>query len=399
MGKFNPKLSSATFDGEEAHPGENIFEEAPPPLYSLETRSGTPGKVHLHWESVPGAQGYEVFYARPRHRIRGHPGCRLSNADRDAHNHRPAGRRDRRLSTRQRQTVVRSHDMTTSHPKLQSQAVEANVAKASIPAAVSPPTVSGTPQKGQTLVKGGGSWNNGPTKYATQWLRCEGASCEAIAGAIDQSYVLTSADVGKTIEVQEVASNAAGSSSPSVSSATATVTLAPLHASAGEDLASTQGIAVSFNGSGSGPADSITSYEWDFGDGTSPSGAIVDHSYSSAGTYTATLTVGDGSTTASDSTTVTVSPTPAEQVEITVVDGSSQAVEGAEVMFISAGGQKTAAVSGASGKALLAGLPDGTDTVTSTRKASGPPLGTSWSAAARARRRSRLRAKRSQRAR
>ena len=44
-------------------------------------------------------------------------------------------------------------------------------------------------------------------------------------------------------------------------------------------------------------------------------------------------------------------------------------------MFISAGGQKTAAVSGASGKALLAGLPDGTDTVYVYKEGFRPAVG------------------------
>jgi hypothetical protein len=249
------------------------------------------------------------------------------------------------------------------------------ITSASIPVAVSPPSIGGTAQKGQTLVRSDGSWSNGPTRYAYQWLRCEGSTCNAISGATDQSYLLSAADVGKSIEVQEVASNAAGSSSPSVSAATAVVVVAPLHASAGEDLASTQGVAVSLDGSGSTPSESITSYQWEFGDGSSGSGAIVNHTYSSAGTYTAKLTVSDGQTSASDSAIVTVSATPAQQAEITVVDGASQAIEGAEVMFISPGGQKTAAVSALGGKALLANLPDGTDTVYVYKEGFQPAVG------------------------
>ena len=51
---------------------------------------------------------------------------------------------------------------------------------------------------------------------------------------------------------------------------------------------------VSFDGSGSYDPDGvIVSYLWDFGDGTTGTGSIVNHSYSESGTYTTTLTVTD----------------------------------------------------------------------------------------------------------
>ena len=42
------------------------------------------------------------------------------------------------------------------------------------------------------------------------------------------------------------------------------------------------------------PASSIISYQWDFGDGTSGSGSVVDHQFPANGTYTVKLTVTDG---------------------------------------------------------------------------------------------------------
>ncbi|MEW6086989.1 MAG: PKD domain-containing protein [bacterium] len=51
---------------------------------------------------------------------------------------------------------------------------------------------------------------------------------------------------------------------------------------------------VNFDGSASFDTDgTIVSYLWDFGDGASASGAVVNHIYSSLGTFTATLTVTD----------------------------------------------------------------------------------------------------------
>ncbi len=72
-------------------------------------------------------------------------------------------------------------------------------------------------------------------------------------------------------------------------------------------------LAVSFNGaSSSDPDGTITSYAWDFGDGTSGSGVTASHTYNTPGTYTARLTVtDDDGATASRTMNITVnSATP-----------------------------------------------------------------------------------------
>jgi PKD repeat protein len=51
------------------------------------------------------------------------------------------------------------------------------------------------------------------------------------------------------------------------------------------------GRSITFDGSHSTPGGQITSYAWDFGDGTTGSGATVSHAYASAGSYTVGLTV------------------------------------------------------------------------------------------------------------
>ena len=68
-------------------------------------------------------------------------------------------------------------------------------------------------------------------------------------------------------------------------------------------------LACSFDGSGSTDSDgSIASYAWNFGDGSTASGATANHTYAAAGTYSVQLTVTDnmgGTNSSSQSVTVT----------------------------------------------------------------------------------------------
>ena len=129
-------------------------------------------------------------------------------------------------------------------------------------------------------------------------------------------------------------------------------------ADAGPDQSAYVGDTVNFDGSGSyDPDGEIVSYEWDFGDGGTASGAIVSHIYETAGTYVAILTVTDnGDLTDSDDVVVIVEEAPAgptmhveditittdvrdlrrwffarATVTVTIVDASGTPVEGATV--------------------------------------------------------------------
>ena len=84
----------------------------------------------------------------------------------------------------------------------------------------------------------------------------------------------------------------------------------PLAPNAGENQTGTVGIPVTFDGSGSQPSGSITSYSWNFGDKSSGSGAIVNHTYAAAGTYPAVLTITANGKTATSDTQVTVVAPP-----------------------------------------------------------------------------------------
>jgi hypothetical protein len=81
------------------------------------------------------------------------------------------------------------------------------------PANISPPTISGLPQAGQTLTTTTGTWSRAPTAFVYQWSRCDtsGVNCLPIGGATGQSYVVASADVGSRLLAAVTASNATGS--------------------------------------------------------------------------------------------------------------------------------------------------------------------------------------------
>ena len=83
----------------------------------------------------------------------------------------------------------------------------------------SPPTLSGTPQAGQTLTADPGRWTGTqPMTFAYTFLRCgrNGGSCAAISGARDRpvrTYTLRPVDVGFTIRVRVTATNRDGEAS------------------------------------------------------------------------------------------------------------------------------------------------------------------------------------------
>ena len=119
------------------------------------------------------------------------------------------------------------------------------------------------------------------------------------------------------------------------SSASRLVKVAPLAAPKAAFTAAANHLAVSFDGSTSTDADgSVTSYAWNFGDGTTGSGRTASHTYADGGTYTVTLVVTDDSgLTGTTSSQVTVTPNQAPTAAFATsvshlalaVDGSASA--------------------------------------------------------------------------
>jgi len=81
------------------------------------------------------------------------------------------------------------------------------------PLDVLPPSISGSPQQGQTVSCSTGTWLGSPTSYAYAWQR----GIAGIGGAATNQYVLSAADVGQLITCRVIASNIGGASLPATS--------------------------------------------------------------------------------------------------------------------------------------------------------------------------------------
>jgi hypothetical protein len=100
----------------------------------------------------------------------------------------------------------------------------AGVTAPGAPTAISAPSLAGAPTVGLTLSETHGTWLGSPSSYTYRWLRCPaGAGCAPIAGAGAQTYTVSAADIGATLEVQESAANASGSGLAATSAPSASV--------------------------------------------------------------------------------------------------------------------------------------------------------------------------------
>lgn len=131
---------------------------------------------------------------------------------------------------------------------------------------------------------------------------------------------------GGTYTVTLVVNDGKVNSDPSITTAEiAEVNDLPV-ADAGPDQSALVDETVTFDGSASyDPDGSITSYDWNFGDGTTGSGITTTHAYSVAGTYTVSLTVTDnGGLTATDTAIVTVTEQPTLVMHVANIEMSTK---------------------------------------------------------------------------
>lgn len=78
--------------------------------------------------------------------------------------------------------------------------------RAESPVPVGPATLDGLPQVGETLTCVSGGFTNGPESFSYAWLR----NGTKIEGATSASYVLTTADLGRSVACRISATNSAG---------------------------------------------------------------------------------------------------------------------------------------------------------------------------------------------
>jgi len=126
------------------------------------------------------------------------------------------------------------------------------------------PTITGTKSVGETLNSSTGSWSGSPTSYSYQWKRASSAagSYSDIPDANTSSYVLTTDDVGKYIKVGVAATNAGGSSTQTLSSATSAISAsAPNSPTINSITASDGKLTINYT-AGSNGGSSITNYKY-----------------------------------------------------------------------------------------------------------------------------------------
>ena len=198
---------------------------------------------------------------------------------------------------------------------------KANSAPSSATATITTPPVNAAPtanaggpysgQPGQTIAfNGSGSSDPNGDVLTYAWNFGDGASGTGVsishAYAADGTYTatLTVTDTGSLSDA----------ASATVTIATPPANQAPV-ADAGGPYTGNTGASITLNGTGSSDPEGLAlTYAWDFGDGSSGTGARPAHSYAAAGTYDLGLTVSDGELSSDPSfTTVTVTD-PAEAI-------------------------------------------------------------------------------------
>jgi hypothetical protein len=162
------------------------------------------------------------------------------------------------------------------------------------PQNTAPPTITGVPEEGETLVGDRGQWTGTePITYTPQWRRCDaaGAACVSIVGATKTTYTVKAEDVGHTIRLQVRASNKDGNAT-ATSKPTGVVKAALPNAPRNTTAPSIAGVAkvgeilTGSKGQWEGTEPIAYTYQWQRCDTTG--GSCADISGASQITYTLT---------------------------------------------------------------------------------------------------------------
>ena len=122
-------------------------------------------------------------------------------------------------------TIVLVVAATTPGQSATARSAPLTIQSRPVPRSIVAPAVTGTAIRGRTLTADPGTWTDS-TRFSYQWLRCNGTSCQEIAGATGDTYVLTAADKGFSMSVVVTAANAWRSASAQAAP-TAPVAAAP----------------------------------------------------------------------------------------------------------------------------------------------------------------------------
>jgi PKD repeat protein len=178
---------------------------------------------------------------------------------------------------------------------------------------------------------GSGSYDDDGDTITYSWNFGDGST----GVGVTPNHVYTS---GGIYTVTLIVNDGKVDSEPSITTADILEVNDPPVANAGGPYSGTEGVAVIFDGSGSYDSDgTITSYDWDFGDGTTGTGISPAHTYVTAGVYTATLTVtDDDGATATDEATVTINEA-VNNPPVADAGGPYSGTEGVAIIFDGSG--------------------------------------------------------------
>ncbi len=204
---------------------------------------------------------------------------------------------------------------------------------------------------------GSGSAVAGASAVSYQWTFGDGTTASGLT--VQHTYQAA----GPYTAVLTVTSGAGATSLTNVAVSALPPPMPPVAVATATPSSGVVPFTVAFDGSASSASGgSLVAYQWDFGDATSASGATVQHSYLTAGTYTAVLTVTD-SRGASSTATVVINAQPASTaLSVTLAwDASPDAtVAGYNVHYGTASGHYTTALNvGKQTTAQVSGLQAG----------------------------------------
>ncbi len=173
---------------------------------------------------------------------------------------------------------------------------------------------------------GSGSTANNATITSHAWSFGDGSSA---TGASTAHTFASAGTFSTTLTVTDSNGLTATASTPVVVTAPVSTNNAPTAAISATPVSGTVPLTVTFNGGGSTDSDgSISSFVWNFGDGSSATGPTATHTYTTAASFTATLQVTDNQgakgTASATITAQTEEQKPALNMEMAEISVSDQ---------------------------------------------------------------------------